>query len=246
VTLNLQRARLYEQLVDMIRKQIVEGKLKQGDQLPNERDLALQYGVSRTVVREAIKALVQKGLIEVRGGTGTFVTDSTTRALQHSLELMMSMGKSDHLKEVVELREILEPEIAARAAAHATREQIKVLRAAFETMSANLDSVTNFIVADNQFHLALATATGNTLFPKILNSVVDLLFAMRSHIFSVEGGPQRGQWHHAKILEAVSAGDSDRARRAMVAHLQQVRADTEANSVDRLRKRAAKKVDRAI
>src|SRR3974390_2415427 len=81
-------SRLYEQIVQQLEESILKGQLKPGDQLPPERDLAQQFGVSRTAVREAVKALREKGLVEAYTGRGTFITDGTTQSVRQSLYLM--------------------------------------------------------------------------------------------------------------------------------------------------------------
>src|SRR5438105_12216821 len=116
-------SRLYEQIVQQIEDSILKGTLKTGDQLPAERELAQQFGVSRTAVREAVKALSEKGLVEAYSGRGTFVTNGTSQAIRHSLDLMMRINQQDGLAHLVEVREILEPEIAAMAAIRMDRQQ---------------------------------------------------------------------------------------------------------------------------
>ena len=96
-------SRLYEQIVQQIEESIVKGDLRAGDQLPAERELAQRFGVSRTAVREAVKALREKGLVEAYSGRGTFITDGTTQAVRQSLDLMVKIGQpegSTHLAEV--------------------------------------------------------------------------------------------------------------------------------------------------
>src|SRR6266545_3703057 len=135
----VQTGRLYQQIVDQIERRVLNGDLRHGDRLPTERELAEQFGVSRTVVREAMKALAQKGLIQVRPGRGTFVIDGTSQAMQHSLSLMMMIGQVGTIASLAEVREILEPEIAARAALRATEANIAAMQAAVATMDATLD-----------------------------------------------------------------------------------------------------------
>src|SRR6266478_9924028 len=108
-------SRLYEQIVQQIEESILKGDLKPGDQLPAERELAIRFGVSRTAVREAVKALREKGLVEAFSGRGTFITDGTSRAIRQSLDLMLKIGQADNSIHLEEVREILEPEIAALA-----------------------------------------------------------------------------------------------------------------------------------
>lgn len=226
----IQSERLYERIIEQIEQRVLAGELKVGDRLPPERELAEQFGVSRTAVREAVKALREKGLVQVQPGRGTFITDGTSRAVRHSLGLLMRIGGSENSRNLVEVREILEPEIAALAAERATDEQITSLRQAIDTMDGSLDNVDSFIEADLDFHLTLAEATQNFLIPTLVDSVIDLLRQERKNVFLfVHGGAARGQYHHKRIFEAIAAHDGERARLAMRAHLEQIRRDTEAS-----------------
>ena len=220
-------SKVYEQITEQIEQLILSGKLRSGDRLPTERELAEQFQASRTAVREAMKTLAQKGLVDMRPGRGTIVIDGTSQAMRHSLGLMMRVGQADGPENLVEVREILEPEIAALAAARATEEHIAALQEAVEIMDASLDDADTFIDADNDFHRALAKATQNALILSFLDSIVDLLSEQRKNIFSVTGGSSRGQMHHKLLLAAIQRHDPEAARVAMRAHLQQVRADVE-------------------
>ena len=111
--------KVYEQIAKQIEQRILSGELHEGDRLPTERELAIQFQASRTAVREAMKTLAQKGLVNMRPGRGTVVIDGTSQAMRHSLGLMMRVGQLSNNVELVEVREILEPEIAALAAARA-------------------------------------------------------------------------------------------------------------------------------
>ena len=227
----IQTERLYERIVQQIEQRILNGDLKIGDRLPPERDLAEQFGVSRTAVREAVKALREKGLLEVQPGRGTFVANGASQVVRHSFDLMMRSGRDNGLANLVEVREILEPEIAALAAVRAKEEHIDAMRQAVITMDAALTNPDAFIEADLDFHLALADATQNMLIPTLIDSVVDLLRVQRARIFRVDGGPQRGQIHHKRILDAVVKHNPAAAREAMRVHLRQVREDSEASAV---------------
>src|ERR1700680_2849206 len=110
-------SRLYEQIVQQIEDSVLNGTLKPGDQLPAERELAQRLGVSRTAVREAVKALREKGLVEAYSGRGTFVTDGTTQAARQSFDLMVKIGQAEGSPHLAGLRLILEPGIAALAEA---------------------------------------------------------------------------------------------------------------------------------
>ena len=217
--------KVYEQIAKQIEQRILSGELHEGDRLPTERELAIQFQASRTAVREAMKTLAQKGLVNMRPGRGTVVIDGTSQAMRHSLGLMMRVGQLSNNVELVEVREILEPEIAALAAARAQEEQIQAMQAAVAVMDASLNDADAFIAADNDFHRALAKGTQNELILALVDSVVDLLSVQRKQIFSVAGGPDRGQVHHKLLLEAIIRRNPEAAREAMQAHLKQVRDD---------------------
>ena len=226
----VQVERLYEKIVEQIERRILSGELKVGDQLPSERELGDQFHVSRTAVREAVKALREKGLVEVHPGRGTFITNSTSQAARHSLGLMMKIDQTEGARDLVEVREIFEPEIAALAATRASEEQIAGMQAAVTTMDAALADPETYIEADLDFHLALAEASQNSLIPTLIDFIVDLLRVQRTRIFYVEGGPERGQFHHKRILEAIVNRDPEAAGKAMRAHLHQVRDDSAASA----------------
>jgi GntR family transcriptional regulator, transcriptional repressor for pyruvate dehydrogenase complex len=220
-------SRLYEQIVQQIEESIVKGDLKPGDQLPAERELAQRFGVSRTAVREAVKALREKGLVEAYSGRGTFITDGTTQAVRQSLDLMVKIGQPEGSNHLAEVRAILEPEIAARAATRIQESELATMREAVAAMDAAGQDPDAYIEADLDFHLALAEGAANPLILSLLDSIVGLLREQRLRIFQVPGGPQRGQIHHKKILEAVERHDVEGARLAMRDHLEQVRDDSQ-------------------
>src|SRR5712671_3717764 len=221
-------SRLYEQIVQQIEESVLNGSLKPGDQLPAERELAQQLGVSRTAVREAVKALREKGLVEAYSGRGTFVTDGTTQAARQSFDLMVKIGQQEGSPHLAELRLILEPGIAALAAGRVKDEDVAAMREAVEVMERSQDDPEAYIEADLDFHLALAETVANPLILSLIDSIVGLLREQRIKIFNVEGGPQRGQVHHKRILEAMERRDAEMARTAMRAHLEQVREDSKA------------------
>lgn len=219
-------SRLYELIVQQVEESILKGQLKPGDQLPAERELAQRFGVSRTAVREAVKTLREKGLVEAYSGRGTFVTSGTSQAIRQSLDLMIRISQQEGSTHLAELRQVLEPEIAALAAPRIEEQLLATMREAVAAMDRNLHDPDAYIEADLDFHLALAEAVGNPLILSLLDSIVGLLREQRSRIFSVDGGPERGQFHHKRILQAIEQRDPDAARETMRAHLEQVREDS--------------------
>src|SRR5215469_4208452 len=220
-------SRLYEQIVQQVEESIHKGALKPGDQLPPERELAEQFGVSRTAVREAVKTLREKGLVEAYPGRGTFITDGSSHTFRQSLDRLMRSG-NEGFASLAEVREILEPEIAAMATARADAEDLVAMRQQVEIMDAARRDPEAYIEADLDFHLALAEAAGNPIILSLIDSIVGLLREQRLRTYFVGGGPERGQYHHKRILEAVEQHDAARARETMQAHMQQVREDAKA------------------
>lgn len=222
----VQTSRLYEQIVQQIEESITSGELKEGDQLPAERELAQQFGVSRTAVREAVKTLREKGLVEAYPGRGTFITNGNARSIQQTLDRMIRSGQAEGTVHLTEVREILEPEIAALAAQRVDDEMLSAMREAIAVMDAARKDSEAFIEGDLDFHLALAEAAANPLILSLIDSIVGLLREQRTRTYFVGGGPERGQYHHRRILEAIEHRDAVGAREAMRAHLLQVREDS--------------------
>jgi GntR family transcriptional repressor for pyruvate dehydrogenase complex len=229
----VQTSRLYKQIVQQIEESVQTGALKVGDQLSAERELAGQFGVSRTAVREAVQALREKGLVEVFPGRGTFITDGISKGIRQSMDWMVRNGQQEGFAFLAEVREILEPEIVALAAIRAEEQHLAALREAVSIMDSAQRDPEAFIEADLDFHLALAEAASNPLILALIDSIVGLLREQRMGIFCVEGGPERGQYHHKRILDAVEHGDSEGAREAMRVHLGQVREDSRKSSTAR-------------
>jgi GntR family transcriptional regulator, transcriptional repressor for pyruvate dehydrogenase complex len=226
----VQTSRLYEQIVQQIEDSILKGELQEGSQLPAERDLAEQFGVSRTAVREAIKALQEKGLVDAFPGRGTFVTNGRSNSMRRSLDRIIKSGETDGWAYLVEVRDILEPEIAALAAARADYQDLASMREAIGVMDGAKRDSEVYIEADLDFHLALAEAAANPIVLSLIDSIVGLLREQRSRIFRIAGGAERGQRYHRSILEAIERHDPQAARAAMQAHLWQVREDSRSNS----------------
>ena len=223
-------SRLYEQIVQQVEESILSGQLKPGDQLPAERELAVRFGVSRTAVREAVKCLREKGLVEAYTGRGTFVTNGTSQAMRQSLDLMVRVNQAEGSSHLAELRLLLEPGIAALATGRIEAQLLATMHEAVEAMDRGLSDPEAYIEADLDFHLALAEAADNPMVLSLLDSIVGLLREQRSKIFDVDGGPERGQYHHKRILAAIERGDAEAAREAMRAHLMQVRDDSAATA----------------
>jgi GntR family transcriptional repressor for pyruvate dehydrogenase complex len=229
---------------------ILDRQLQPGDRLPPEHELVTQLGVSRTVVREAIRTLVARHMVEVRRGIGTVIANPTAqvvaRSMTQSMTLFLRGSQSDtDYAQVHELRRILEIEIAGLAAARRTNEDLQKLEAILRETPATLEDRDHFARNDVDFHATLAAATHNPLLALVLDSVADIMLKVRWIAFDLPGGRTRGPYHHRLIFEQVAAGDPQRARQAMHDHLIEAEAtvrqvlaqrrrqgDTEADSPD--------------
>ncbi|HEY6031610.1 MAG TPA: FCD domain-containing protein, partial [Gaiellaceae bacterium] len=154
----IERRKVYELVAERLIARIGDG-LEQGEVLPPERELMQQYAVGRSSVREALRMLESRGLIENRGN-GAFVVAEPPNPFSHGLGLMLADGQTD-LLQLFEVRRMLEGEIAALAAERRTDEQLRALGAAIDQMERGLGAEETYIAADIEFHLTLAAATGN-------------------------------------------------------------------------------------
>jgi GntR family transcriptional repressor for pyruvate dehydrogenase complex len=141
---------------------------------------------------------------------------------------MVLIDKQLGLDNVMQVREILEPAIAAIAALSADSADLNAMAAAIDSMDRSLDDVETFISADHDFHLALAKATKNQLIVYLIDSIVDSLTQQRRQLFLAGiNSPIRGQAHHKRILNALRQRQPEQAREAILDHLQQIRSDTQ-------------------
>jgi GntR family transcriptional repressor for pyruvate dehydrogenase complex len=213
---------LSDRVTHQIEQLIIEGRLQRGDRLPPERELAQQFGVSRTVIREAVSALVAKSLLEVQPGSGTVVRGPTTKSVAQSMTLLLRAGQAEtDYDKVHEVRRILEVEIAGLAAERRTSEDLKELEEILrQTAEAEIqDDHKSFPECDVAFHAALARATHNELFLLLLDSMADIMIKVRQLGFEVPDMPMRALKHHCAVFEQVRVGDAEGARRAMHEHL---------------------------
>jgi GntR family transcriptional repressor for pyruvate dehydrogenase complex len=216
---------LANRVVVELERLIVESRLGDGDRLPSERELASQFGVSRTVVREAVRALAARRLVEVEGGRGTVVRAPSPQAAAESMRLLLRyQPSSGDAAKVGEIRRVLENEIASLAAARRTNEDIAILDAILSDAETHLDDPDAFVTEDIGFHQALADATHNELFGVILQSLSQVMLEVRLLALRIPGTPRRSVLHHRAVLEAVRAGDPVLAHAAMDRHMDEARA----------------------
>ena len=227
-TIKLEEGSLSVQATHQIRELIRSGELKKGERLPSERDLGERLGVSRTVVREAIKMLRASGYVKVRMGVGSFITEDPVNILEDPLNYSND-PESKKIADLHQVREVLEPAVAALAAQNATPGDIHKMEAAVLDMEGNLSNGYRYIEADKMFHVALAEATNNSVFTLLLNSIVDLLQEARRLAISTPGAGERSSHYHRRILEAVKNKEAEEAFNLMTEHMQQTERDTSAS-----------------
>lgn len=169
----IKNTKVYEQVVEQIKAMIIDGTLKKGDKLPSERDLAEQLAVSRTSVREAIRALQVIGLIDSRQGEGNFIRESFENSLFEPMSMMFMLEQSKP-EDILELRKIVEIETAALAAKKISEDEIRELGEIIEKLKENNSEDEN-IVIDKAFHYKIAKASGNLMIINILNVISTLI-----------------------------------------------------------------------
>src|SRR5262249_31609898 len=206
----VRRSRIYEHIVEQIRALIREGRWAPGDQIPPERELAERFRVSRTSVREALRALEMQGVIDSRQGGGTFVRTADTEALVPPLAAAILRGRRE-LAEVLEVRELIEPGIAQRAAERATAEHILELEALLERQRQCITEGRPFVDEDTAFHYTLATAADNHILLRLHNVILDVLRESRQSYLHVPDRPQTSLRGHEAILGAVKERDGEAA-----------------------------------
>ncbi|MDH5339698.1 MAG: FadR family transcriptional regulator [Rubrivivax sp.] len=213
--------RLSDRLAALLIEQIQSGRWLPGDRLPTEAQLAASHGVSRSVVREAVHQVKSRGLLRARQGSGVFVTPPLAhQPLAFDPGVLKSM---DAVLHVVELRRVLEGEIAALAAGRARRAQVAQLRRRLAAVDAATDAGRDGVAEDLAFHRAIAESTGNPQFTHLLAFLEQyLLEAMRV----TKGNEarradfmQQVRDEHQAIVDGIAAGDASAARRAAIEHL---------------------------
>ncbi len=214
--------RLSDQVAAQLQRLILDTGMQPGEKLPSERELCALLGVSRTVVREAVRSLVVKGLLDVRRGGGTLVRSPDPALVSELMTMLLRGGGGEvafaHLHEV---RRLIEVEIAGLAAERRSEADLALMEAQLRAMEAQVGRPEAWAEADVAFHAAIAAATHNPLYPLLLGSIADMLVEVRRTGATLPDTPQKAYRHHAAIHERISAGDRSGARQAMQEHLRE-------------------------
>ncbi len=213
------RNKVYQEVAKQLERRIAE-ELKPGDLLPPERELVQMLGVSRSSVRDAIRTLELKGLLEPRQGIGTVVcSPSATPANPLATALL---EKRKMVAELLDVRKMIEPPLAGRAALHASRDEIADMENILVRHEAKVRQGELGIEEDSEFHYSIALASDNSAILKVVDVLMDLLRETRERSLQVEGRQEKSLAGHRRILAALKRGDAAAAEAAMRRHLQEM------------------------
>ncbi|HZX65990.1 MAG: FadR/GntR family transcriptional regulator [Myxococcales bacterium] len=217
----VRKERRYEQVAEQIQKLIAEGTLKPGDRLPPERELATRFRVARSSIRDAVRTLEVMGILEPRQGTGTVVRDLSTDSLVVPLASVL-VRKRELVSELLDVRRILEPALAARAAKNATVEEVMELEDILRRQAEKMQRGEPTVEEDSEFHYAIGRAARNSVVLKVLDILMDLLRESRARSLQTQGRPERSYAGHRRVLRAIKRRDPDAAEKAVRKHLEEI------------------------
>lgn len=218
----IQRRKLYQEVLDRLLERIRGGEIPPGAQLPSERELMEVYGVGRPAVREALQALERSGIVEITHGERARVVVPTAERLIEQIAggaqhlLRMQPGTLEHLKEA---RVFLETGLARMAAERATDDDVARLRQRLADHHASLQQLDRFMACDMAFHREIARISGNPIFPAIMEAMFDWASAYYQPMVRAPGAEQLTLAEHERLVEAIAARDPDAAERAVRDHL---------------------------
>lgn len=211
-----------ESVAMRIERLIVDQQLKPGDALPPERELASRLAVSRNILREALRSLSARGLLEVSPGRGTFIAEPSVATVQASLSLLLKL-KQVRLSELCDVRELIEPEMAARAAEHATPDDYLALAHWIARLDEARSDPEAHVDADLGFHLCIATTAAHPVLKAIGDAVsVPVLRGMLAGT-AVPRAIETSDDQHREIFAAITSRDPEASRQAMREHLVYIR-----------------------
>jgi GntR family transcriptional repressor for pyruvate dehydrogenase complex len=216
----VRRNKVYEEVARQIQNHLLE-HLKPGDVLPSERELAQQFGVSRGSVRDAIRSLELVGLLEPQQGRGTVVCEPSSDSLVGPLTAVI-MQKRKLVNELLDVRKVIEPPLASRAALHATAAQIAEMEQILERQSEKVQRGEMAIEEDNEFHYRIALAADNSVMLRMVDVLMDMLRETRQRSLQTSGRPQKSLTGHRRILAALERHDPGASEAAMLRHLEEI------------------------
>lgn len=223
----VKRTRAYEEIVRQLAEMVQKGELQPGDRLPSERELAAAFGVGRPTLRQALTVMAEAGVVEVLPGSGVYLRNpvgGTTEAAGNA-SAMVLLTETKNLRQILELRIGIEAEAAYLAAQRRTPEHVERLKQAFDKVDTAF-AFRTISDEDYQFHSAIAAATGNPVFVRVMTLLADL-FMKQFYVSTTKAlqEPERlaaTRQEHGAILEAILSQQPELARKAMILHLKNV------------------------
>jgi GntR family transcriptional repressor for pyruvate dehydrogenase complex len=212
---------LIDQIIDVIKRQIAEGKIKPGDKIPGERTLSELFHVSRTSIRQALKALDVLGVLDIRHGSATTLNKDISNLLINPLKFM-SLLYNVEIPELFEVRKTIEVALARKAATHATEEDLDMMRQCLNRAEDNIDNPDIFLYSEKHFHECIFTASRNRILAAMLNSLNTLLIGSRQESIKTFVDLRESFNQHADIFRAIEKKDPQGAGQAMLTHLEDV------------------------
>jgi GntR family transcriptional regulator, transcriptional repressor for pyruvate dehydrogenase complex len=216
----IRRNKVYEEVAKQIERLILT-KLQPGDKLPSERELAELLAVSRSSIRDAIRSLELLGMVEPRQGAGTVVREISADSVVNPLATLLTRQRQS-VTELLDFRKMLEPPLAARAALHASAEEVGEMEEILRRQEEKLRRGEVPVEEDTEFHYSIAMAAENSVVLKVLDVLMDLLRETRERSLQVEGRPQKSLAGHRRILSAIKRRDPAAAEAAMGRHIEDV------------------------
>ena len=213
------RSKVYQEVAKQLERRITE-EMKPGDLLPPERELVRMLGVSRSSVRDAIRSLELMGLLEPRQGIGTVVCRPAATPVNPLATALLEKRKM--VAELLDVRKMIEPPLARRAALHASRDEIVDMEDILARHEAKVRQGELGIEEDSEFHYAIALASNNSAILKVVDVLMDLLRETRERSLQVEGRQEKSLAGHRRILSALRRGDAAAAEAAMRRHLHEM------------------------
>lgn len=217
------REKLSEKIVNQLETAIRKRKLNPGEKIPTEMEMCKLFNVSRTAVREAVQKLEAKGLISIKKGSGIYVNELESDTATDSMNLFLELNlDKDYVMHVMELRKIIEPEIAAKAAINRTEKNLEKM----VTYIQQLEGLEDFKYKeeganDRKFHHEIAVASGNPVALLMLKPIFQLMPKIRMLVYKdVKYAKEQALEFHKKIYQAIKNKNAEEAKRLMTEHLQ--------------------------
>lgn len=216
------KEKLVDRVVDIIQHLILEGQLAPGMRLPPEREFAERLGVSRSVLREAVRILVTKGLLETRHGVGTVVRRVSNEQFLEPLSLLLRTYDLS-IEQLYQVRSILEVGTVRLAAREASDDDLAKLRRIVDEMAASAEDIPHFIALDDEYHQTIAQAAHNPMVVLLAHTIGAIMHEVRTKVHSYSRVYNLAIPDHREILSALEERDADAAAAAMQRHLDNAR-----------------------